>query len=64
MYITDVGMTGSLHGIIGADRDLILKKFLTGLPGRIEEHKEGPLQLNAVVIDTSLKKIKRINIFE
>jgi calcineurin-like phosphoesterase len=64
MYITDIGMTGSLYGILGADRTLIMNKFLTGLPGRIEEHKTGPLQLNAVLIDTDLNKIKRINIFE
>ena len=41
-----------------------MNKFLTGLPGRIEEQKTGPLQLNAVLIDTDLNKIKRINIFE
>lgn len=64
MYITDIGMTGALYGILGASKKLIMNKFLTGLPGRIEEEKNGPLQLNAVVIDTDLKKIKRINIFE
>lgn len=64
MYITDLGMTGALHGIIGADKDIIMNKFLTGLPGRIEEQKTGPLQLNAVIIDTNLNTIKRINIFE
>jgi len=64
MYITDIGMTGSLFGIIGADRETILRKFLTGLPGRIEEHTDGPLQLNAVIMDTDLNTIKRINIFE
>ncbi len=64
MYISDVGMTGSLYGILGASKDLILNKFLTNLPGRIEEEKEGPLQVNAIIVDTALKTIKRINIFE
>lgn len=64
LYITDVGMTGPLYGILGADRDVILHKFTTGLPNRISEEKSPELQVNAVVIDTDLKTIKRINIIE
>src|SRR5437879_8569073 len=33
-YITDVGMTGPHGGVIGMDRDGIIKKFLNGLPAR------------------------------
>ena len=64
MYITDIGMTGSLFGILGADKDLIVRKFITGLPSRIEEDKGDLLQVNAVLIDTIKNEIKRINIFE
>lgn len=63
-YITDVGMTGPADGIIGVDRDLIIKKFTTGLPIQ-HEIAEGRTQLNAVIItiDEATKKavdIKRI----
>lgn len=64
LYISDVGMTGPLYGILGADKDVILKKTLTHLPSRIEESKAKELQLNAVIIDTVQNTIKPINIFE
>ncbi len=35
-YITDVGMTGPYDGILGMDREAVLKKFLTNLPVRFE----------------------------
>jgi len=60
-YITDVGMTGPLDGVIGADRDLITKRFLEAKPTRLVMAK-GKMQLNAVVIDFDLNKITRINI--
>ena len=48
-FISDVGMTGPHAGIIGMDRDGIIKKFLNGLPARFEV-AEGDVQLNAVLI--------------
>lgn len=53
-YITDVGMTGPYDGILGVDRQAVLKQFVTGLPVRFEVIKEGKRQLNAclVTIDT------------
>lgn len=60
-YISDVGMTGPLDGIIGADRDLITERFLFGRPTRLVMHK-GRMQLNGVVLDFDLKKITRISI--
>ena len=33
LYITDVGMTGPLNGIIGVDKDLIISRFLNGISG-------------------------------
>ncbi|TXK89683.1 TIGR00282 family metallophosphoesterase, partial [Parageobacillus sp. SY1] len=63
-YITDVGMTGPYDGILGVDREAVLRKFLTSLPVRFEV-KEGRSQLNAVLIDIDEKtgranKIERI----
>ncbi|MFX3624694.1 MAG: TIGR00282 family metallophosphoesterase [Ectobacillus sp.] len=63
-YITDVGMTGPYDGILGMDREAVLKKFLTNLPVRFEV-AEGRTQLSAVLLDVDpstgkAKKIDRI----
>lgn len=49
-YITDVGMTGPYDGILGVERDAVLKRFTTSLPVRFEITKKGTSQLNAVLI--------------
>jgi metallophosphoesterase (TIGR00282 family) len=48
--LTDVGMTGPHDGVIGIDKDAIIARFITGLPGRFETATGDP-RLNAVVID-------------
>lgn len=50
-YITDVGMTGPHDGVIGMDREGVLKKFIDVLPARFEV-ASGDVQLNAVLIET------------
>ncbi len=35
-YITDLGMTGPHDGVIGVRSDIVLRRFLTGAPGRFE----------------------------
>lgn len=64
-YITDVGMTGAYTSVLGMDKDIILKKFTTGLPMRFEP-ADGGAQLNAVFIDINdngeAENIERINI--
>jgi 2',3'-cyclic-nucleotide 2'-phosphodiesterase len=50
-YITDVGMTGPHGGVIGMDREGILKKFLDGLPARFDV-ASGDVQMNCVLIET------------
>ncbi|MGG3892110.1 TIGR00282 family metallophosphoesterase [Metabacillus fastidiosus] len=67
-YITDVGMTGPYDGVLGVDRDLILKRFLTGLPVK-HDVAQGREQLSAVIIEIDdktrlAKKIDRILINE
>lgn len=68
-YITDVGMTGIYDGILGVDRDIIIKRFLTALPARFEFPNDGRTQLGGVLIDIDektgrAKKIERILINE
>ena len=50
-FITDVGMTGPHGGVIGMDRDGIIKRFLDGLPARFEV-ASGDVQMNCVLIET------------
>lgn len=66
-YITDVGMTGSYEGVIGAKREAALNRFLTQLPVRIEPCT-GRRQLCAVscVLDSTgrAERIERIRLRE
>jgi 2',3'-cyclic-nucleotide 2'-phosphodiesterase len=49
-YQTDAGMTGPYQGIIGVDKDIIIQKFLTQLPVRMEAARHGA-ELHGVVVE-------------
>jgi 2',3'-cyclic-nucleotide 2'-phosphodiesterase len=49
-YQTDCGMTGPYGSIIGVDTAIVLQRFLTGLPVRMEASKQSP-ELHAVIVD-------------
>ena len=49
-YQTDCGMTGPYHSVIGVETNLIVQRFLTGLPVRMEAAKNGA-ELHAVIVD-------------
>jgi 2',3'-cyclic-nucleotide 2'-phosphodiesterase len=49
-YQTDAGMTGPYTSVIGVDKDMIVRRFLTGLNGRMEAAKHGA-ELHGVIID-------------
>ncbi len=49
-YITDVGMTGGFDGVIGMQKEAVLRRFLTGMPQKFET-AEGEVRLNAVVVE-------------
>jgi len=61
-YITDIGMTGPKHSIIGMDIEASIKRFVTALP---EKYKiaSGEAMLNAVVfkINDENCRIESIN---
>src|ERR1700730_5385589 len=48
-YQTDVGMTGPYDSVIGADKNLALRRFLTGMPIRLESAKGGG-ELHATIV--------------
>jgi metallophosphoesterase (TIGR00282 family) len=49
-YQTDCGMTGSYESVIGVDRELIIRRFLTSLPARMEP-ASGGVELHSVIVD-------------
>jgi metallophosphoesterase (TIGR00282 family) len=49
-YITDIGMTGPTHSVIGIKKELAIEKFLTGMPRRFEV-ASGPAVLCAVLVE-------------
>ncbi|QPA23510.1 TIGR00282 family metallophosphoesterase [Mammaliicoccus fleurettii] len=63
-FITDVGMTGYYDGILGINRDEIIKRFLTSLPQRHVVPDEGRSVLSGVIVDLkedgTAKNIERI----
>lgn len=63
IYLTDVGMTGPLDGIIGVDKEIVIKRFINGHARRNKVAKTKN-QLNAVIMDFDAKTIKRIHLEE
>ncbi len=65
-YLTDLGMTGPKDSIIGRDVAPILKKFITGMPVKMEMAKGNPA-MEGVVIDINgsgrATAIERIRLF-
>lgn len=49
-YISDVGMTGPVHSVIGIEVNQIVERFLTNMPARFEI-AQGPTFLSAVVVE-------------
>ncbi|MFZ3263795.1 MAG: TIGR00282 family metallophosphoesterase [Terriglobales bacterium] len=49
-YITDVGMTGPYDSVIGVKKELVIERFLTGMPARFEA-AAGDVRLCAVVVE-------------
>jgi len=48
-YQTDVGMSGPYDSVIGVETDLVLGRFLTGMPGKFEPAKGNPKMCAAVI---------------
>lgn len=67
-YITDLGMVGPWNSVLGVDRDLVIKKFLTGLPVKFDI-ASGPHVFCGLVImiddqTNQVQKVQRIMIRE
>lgn len=67
-YQTDVGMSGPYDSVIGVERELVLHRFLTGMPGKFEAAKGNPKMCAALIgcdpITGRAKSIQRIMLGE
>jgi len=52
-HITDVGMCGVLHSSLGVKLSTVIPRWRDGTVNRNELETEGPLQFNAVLIETN-----------
>jgi metallophosphoesterase (TIGR00282 family) len=48
-YQTDAGMTGPYDSVIGVEKDTILRRFMTGVNGRMEPARNG-VELHGVIV--------------
>lgn len=51
-YMTDVGMTGPYDSVIGVKKELVVDKFLSGMPARFEA-ASGDVRLCALVVEAN-----------
>ncbi|WP_035369319.1 TIGR00282 family metallophosphoesterase [Acholeplasma hippikon] len=64
LYISDIGMTGPMWGVIGVDKDIIVNRFVyaESVPNQVAK---GPRQINAVLITLEpTRKIEKIHLEE
>jgi len=60
-YVTDVGMTGPIDSVIGMETDVIIQRFLTGIPHRMSVAK-GRTMFNAVSVRIDERSGRATNI--
>jgi 2',3'-cyclic-nucleotide 2'-phosphodiesterase len=64
-YITDLGMTGPYDSVIGIDKDLALRKFLTGLPVRFSIARRDPRMCGVLLdVDETTGRARSIERFQ
>ena len=51
-YITDVGMTGTIHSVLGVKTDIIINRLKTGLPARFDL-ASGECRLEGVIFEVN-----------
>ena len=60
-YQTDVGMSGPYDSVIGVEKDMVLHRFLTGMPGKFEAARGNPKMCATLVeCDAATGRASRI----
>lgn len=68
-YITDIGMTGPLEGVIGVKKEIILDRYMNNVTMRFEPQETGKTQFCGIILEINdsthkVTKIDRINVIE
>lgn len=58
-YITDIGMTGPLHSVLGVSTEIAIEKLRTGLPVRFK-NEDGPCVIEGCLFDIDNKTGKTV----
>ena len=53
-YLTDLGMTGPCDSVIGRTADVIIHRFMTGMPGKFEI-ASGDVRLHGALVEVEMK---------
>lgn len=61
-YISDAGMTGAIHSVLGVKTELSVQQFVTQIPVRFS-HADGEAQLHGVIVEIENKTGKATKIF-
>lgn len=60
-YISDAGMTGAIHSVLGVKTELSVQQFVTQIPVRFA-HAEGEAKLHGVLVEVDDKTGKALSI--
>lgn len=60
-YITDVGMTGTVHSVLGVKTEIIIKKFKEKLPQRFDL-AEGECKMNCIIFEVDDSTGKTVSV--
>lgn len=61
-YVTDLGMAGALHSMIGMKKEPIIQSYITQMPVKFEVELEGPMTLSGVWIEVDINTGKALHI--
>lgn len=68
-YISDIGMTGPLEGVIGVKKDIIIDRYMNNGKMRFEPEDDGKSQFCGIILEINdlshkVTKIDRVNVVE
>lgn len=58
-YISDVGMCGPQDGVLGLDRDIVIRRFLERIPLR-QESAKGEVRAQGIIVELDSGSVKSI----
>jgi metallophosphoesterase (TIGR00282 family) len=61
LFVSDIGMIGSIDSVIGVKKEIIINMFLSAQNQKFEWEKSGRTAFRSVLIDTEKRSIERID---